>query len=893
MSLPPTFGQFTLGPKSGVYNLSDSTFSLTAPTSDSSGSFSYTSDNSAVAIIQSPSSSTTTNLLARYDASVASSYTLSGSNVTQWRDLTGNGYHLTPNGTGPTLTTINTNNAFNFNNGLGLTRSSVPLASSITIFMVIKYSTNITPYGGFMHHGNRDTDWSIERDGYNSKVIFESGNNNNVIVDVTNNTNYILIGRIVGTTRQFWRYSDTQSTVFSSGTPIELTAGTKSLYVGRSDYSGANEGCNSSIGEILYYNASISNADVSANLLYLQRKWFQGLPTLGYSVSLISYGYANITATQGAYGNYVSGSVTSPLTVYGNIASTFSSSTFTVATSKTFGDASFAIVTRPTSNSSGAITYSSSNTAVATIDTSGNFINLVGAGDVSFNATQAQTAQYASSVKNSNTLTVALGTTSLTSFSVAGSKTFGAAPFSITAPTTDSSGVITYSSNATSVATINPSSGIITLVAAGTATFTASQAASSQYESPTPVTSNTLTVALGTTSLTSFSVAGSKTFGAAPFSIDTAPTSDSSGAITYSSNATGVATINPSSGIITLVAAGTATFTASQAESAQYNAPTPVTSNTLTVSKGTTTLAFVTPPTSKSLTDAAFTVVASSASSGAVTYTSSNTEMATVGLTTGLVSLLDTGSVTITAAQAASSQYNAPTNTTFTMTIGAAENLAGIDVTTSLANKNLTGISLVGTRLNNISLANANLRNADLSGAVVTGASFINTDISGATNLPVFSTTQKIQLLRNANNAAISAVQISTPLSGAEINAAITTPIPDISGATFVVKAPAYNVSNEKVVTVTAQDVSNNVSLYIPMNSNETVKVNGVAYTFDGTNILNSNGSVIRFINVLGKPFRLYAGSIVGLNVADQLNNIKISGDGLYDILTSLFTAKT
>jgi hypothetical protein len=252
------------------------------------------------------------------------------------------------------------------------------------------------------------------------------------------------------------------------------------------------------------------------------------------------------------------------------------------------------------------------------------------------------------------------------------------------------------------------------------------------------------------------------------------------------------------------------------------------------------------------------------------------------------VTLVDTGSVTITAAQAASSQYNAPTNTTFAMTIGAPTNLAGTVVTTSLASKNLTGISLVGTRLNNISLANA-----DLSGAVVTGASFINTDISGATNLPVFSTTQKLQLLRNANNAAISAVQILTPLSGAEINAAITTPIPDISGATFVVKAPSYNVNNEKVVTVTAEDVANNKSLYIPMNSNETVKVNGVAYTFDGTNILNSTGSVIQFINVLGKPFRVYAGSIVGLNVLDQLNTIKISGDGLYDILTDLFAAKT
>lgn len=306
-----------------------------------------------------------------------------------------------------------------------------------------------------------------------------------------------------------------------------------------------------------------------------------------------------------------------------------------------------------------------------------------------------------------------------------------------------------------------------------------------------------------------------------------------------------------------------------------------------------TILAFVSPPTTKRLTDPTFTVVATSASSGAVTYTSSNPEIATVGLTTGLVTLIDTGSVTIIASQESSAQYNAPTNATCTFTVGAAADLAGTVVTTSLASKNLTGISLVGSILTNISLENTNLRNADLSGATVTGASFINTDISGATNLPVFSTAQKIQLMRNANNAAISAVQISTPLSGAEINAAITTPVPDISGATFVVKAPSYNVSNEKVVTVTAEDVLNNESLYIPMNSNETVKINGLAYTFDGTNILNSTGSVIHFINVLGKPFRLYAGSIVGLNVADQLNNIKLNGDGLYDILTGLFAAKT
>jgi hypothetical protein len=609
----------------------------------------------------------------------------------------------------------------------------------------------------------------------------------------------------------------------------------------------------------------------------------EGEPVTISGTTYVNYG--NFVYTVNASGSYIKTTSATinqvPYTLYGGDGINSSGialldpravttlSSFSVAGSKTFGDAPFSIITAPTSDSSGAIIYSSNATGVATINPSSGIITLVAAGTATFTASQVGTSQYAAPTPvTSNTLTVGLGTTSLarTAMDATISKTFGIdISFNVVA-TSDSSGAVTYTSSAPEVATVGLSTGLVTPVSAGQTTITAQQAQSAQYNVPTSITS-VLTVLRGTTSLTSFSVADSKTFGDLPFSI-TAPTSDSSGAITYSSNATGVATINPSSGIITLVAAGTATFTASQAQSAQYNAPTPVTSNTLTV-------------------------LPIGASSGAVTYTSSNPAVATVGLTTGLVTLLDTGSVTITASQAASSQYNAPTNTTFTMTIGAPANLAGTVVTTSLASKNLTGISLVGTNLANISLANTNLRNADLSGVVVTGASFINTDLSGATNLPVFSTKQKLQLMRNANNAGISAVQISTPLTGAEINAAITAPIPDISGATFVVKAPVYNVNNEKVVAVTAEEMANNESLYIPMNSGETVKVNGVAYTFNGTNILNSSGSVIQFINVLGKPFRIYAGSIVGLNVADQLNSIKISGDGLYDILTGLFAAKS
>ena len=76
------------------------------------------------------------------------------------------------------------------------------------------------------------------------------------------------------------------------------------------------------------------------------------------------------------------------------------------------------------------------------------------------------------------------------------------------------------------------------------------------------------------------------------------------------------------------------------------------------------------------------------------------------------------------------------------------------------------------------------------------------------------------------------------------------------------------------------------------MNSGETVKVNGVTYTFNGSAVLDSTGTAVTFINVLDKPFRLYAGSIIGLNVVDKLNNVKIAGYGLYEVLSDMLVPK-
>jgi uncharacterized RmlC-like cupin family protein len=313
---------------------------------------------------------TTSNLLARYDASVAASgYTLSGSNVTQWNDLTGNGYHLIPNGTGPTATTINSVGALNFNSGLGLTRASVPLSTSVTVFMAITYRSSLIVQGGnFMHHGSRDTDLSIERYANASQIQFTTDSQHPAptIITVANNTNYILVGRLNGTSREFWTYSDTVAPVYITGSSSALVAGNKTLYVGKAD--NGIEACNSSIGEILYYNASLSNADVSANILYLQNKWlYSRYASYIPRVTLVSSGTANITATQVASGNYLSKSVSSLLRV--GLDPTFG--TFTLGPKSgayLITDVSFSL-TAPTSDSSGAFSYTSDNSGVATIVT--------------------------------------------------------------------------------------------------------------------------------------------------------------------------------------------------------------------------------------------------------------------------------------------------------------------------------------------------------------------------------------------------------------------------------------------------------------------------------------------------------------------------------------------
>jgi sugar lactone lactonase YvrE len=629
----------------------------------------------------------------------------------------------------------------------------------------------------------------------------------------------------------------------------------------------------------------------------------------GNAITIVGTGIVTFTASQASTATYYAASVTSNALTVTLVTSTFASSTFAVATSKNVGDASFAILTRPTSNSNGAITYVSNNPAVATItpDGSGNAISIVSAGTVTFTATQAATSQYAASTRTSNQLTVSLGAPTLSSstFTIAStSKAYGDPSFAIlTRPTSNSSGAITYTSSNTAVATIDASGDWINIVGAGDVSFNALQAAVPNQFTSASRTSDTLTVSLGTPTLSSatFTVSNtSKVYGDPSFAIFARPTSNSSGAITYTSSNSAVATIDTSGNWINIVGVGDVTFTASQAAVPNQFTSASRTS-TLTFSKATPTLAFVSPPSTKFITDASFSVIATSASDGSVSYSSSDISLATVHPSTGSVTLKGIGSVTITASQALTAFYNAPSNATCSISIQSAGTaLQGTTVTsgTSFAALDLSGASLAGTTVSGVSFSGANLSNVDFSGAVVTGTDFTNVNLSGATNLPAFSPVQKLQFLKNINNKDIGQVQVTEPLSGSVINDLVDIPSDVISNATFVVAAPSsIDGSGNKVVTVSVSDISGSNSVYIPLNVNERAKINNDVYLFDGTNILDTDGNIVNFITISGAPFKIYAGSIVAVNVTNAINKIVISFPdglkfGLYDLITELFALK-
>jgi NHL repeat len=157
----------------------------------------------------------------------------------------------------------------------------------------------------------------------------------------------------------------------------------------------------------------------------------------------------------------------------------------------------------------------------------------------------------------------------------------------------------------------------------------------------------------------SFAAIASQTYGNAPFTVSA--TSASSGTVTYTV-ASDPATISGST--VTLTGVGTVVLNASQVASGNYGAATATTS--FTVAPIVPTLSFAAIA-SQTYGNAPFTVSATSASSGAVTYAVASGPATISGST---VTLTGAGTVVLNASQAASGGY-APASATTSFTIAA------------------------------------------------------------------------------------------------------------------------------------------------------------------------------------------------------------------------------
>lgn len=283
---------------------------------------------------------------------------------------------------------------------------------------------------------------------------------------------------------------------------------------------------------------------------------------------------------------------------------------------------------------------------------------------------------------------------------------------------TASSGLtVSYTSSNTAVATIV--GGNIHIVGVGTSTITASQAGDQTYAAAVDV-AQTLTVSKASQTIT-FSALPVKYIGDADF--NPGATASSGLVVSYASSNTAVATII--GGNIHIVGIGTATITASQNGDANYNAAADAT-QVLTVNKLVQTITFPSIPT-KVVGNADFNSGATSSAGLTISYSSSNTTVATI--VGGNIHIVGAGTSIITASQAGNGTYAAASNVTQTLAVTATTIFATGDYRSAVttgnwsnvnswqirdASGNWTTPSIVPSNTNNVFIQNGHTITADV-----------------------------------------------------------------------------------------------------------------------------------------------------------------------------------
>ena len=258
--------------------------------------------------------------------------------------------------------------------------------------------------------------------------------------------------------------------------------------------------------------------------------------------------------------------------------------------------------------------------------------------------------QFHSSMQGTITITGA-PVPSITNFTIANQTYSIGGTFILTPPTSDSPGEFSYTSSQPNIASVSGTT--VSILQAGPVTITATQAETVNYASGSITASFTINKA--NPIITNFTIANQTYSSGGTFTL-TPPTSDDSpGEFSYTSSQPNIASVSGTT--VSILQAGPVTITATQAETVNYasgsitasftiNKANPIITNFTIANQtyssgGTFTLTPLTPPTSNS--------------TGAFSYTSYPPNIVSVSGTT--VTMLQAGTVTITATQAETTNY--------------------------------------------------------------------------------------------------------------------------------------------------------------------------------------------------------------------------------------------
>ncbi len=186
------------------------------------------------------------------------------------------------------------------------------------------------------------------------------------------------------------------------------------------------------------------------------------------------------------------GSMRGMITITGPASPTIGN--FSIPTQVYSSGATFTI-TDPSSNSTGAFSYTSSDTNIATV--SGSTVSILQVGTVTITATQAAAGNYTSGTATAS-LNIDTATPTISSFSIPTQVYSSGATFTITPPSSNSNGAFLYTSSNTNIASVSGST--VSILQVGTVTITATQAAAGNYTSGTATA--LLTIGIATPTIT-------------------------------------------------------------------------------------------------------------------------------------------------------------------------------------------------------------------------------------------------------------------------------------------------------------------------------------------------------------------------------------------------------